>query len=133
MLVKGMKTLHPKSALSYPAYFNKHAISYEVFPEAWELVFSTLAEHGHEISVRQFYDVIQELDKMELNDEAVDQKVWQLVTDVFQYQDALKVMDVESAVKIRNIAVRRIQDRSLLYRLDTDVVSMLFNFSNFKA
>ena len=42
-------------------------------------------------------------------------------------------MDVESAIKIRNIAVRRIQDRSLLRRLDTDVVSMLFNFSNFKA
>ena len=51
MLIKGMKTLHPKSALSYPAYFNKHRISYEVFPEAWEFVFSTLAEHGHEISV----------------------------------------------------------------------------------
>ena len=85
MLIKGMKTLHPKSALSYPAYFNKHRISYEVFPEAWELVFSTLEEHGHEISVKQFYSVIQELDKLELNDEGVEQKVWQLVTDVFQH------------------------------------------------
>ena len=70
---------------------------------------------------------------MELQDKAVEQRVWQLVTDVFKYQDALKVMDVESAIKIRNIAVKRIQDRSLLYRLDSDVVAMLFNFSNFKA
>ena len=47
-----MKTLHPKSALSYPAYFNKYGMSYEVFPEAWELVFSILAEQGNEINVK---------------------------------------------------------------------------------
>ena len=58
MLIKGMKTLNPKSALSYPAYFNKHGITYEVFPEAWELVFTTLAEHGHEITVQHFYLLI---------------------------------------------------------------------------
>ena len=51
MIIKGMRTLNPKSALSYPAYLNKYGVSYEMFPEVWQFVMETLKEHGAEITV----------------------------------------------------------------------------------
>ena len=50
-IIQSLKIMNPKSALSLPAYFNKHQVSYEIFPEAWDYIIDTFAEQGEEIDV----------------------------------------------------------------------------------
>lgn len=117
--------------MSYPMYLLKHQVTYDVFPEFWDLVVDKLEAEGDKISTEQFYLVVGQLDECGIDDK--NSKVWSVVRALFEKHCALRKLDVESALKMRNIVLRRLpDDTELVLRLEAENVAMLMDFSMFK-
>ena len=57
-IIAGIKKSDSKITLSYPPILLKYGINYNLFPEVWEMIISTLFNYKDEINVVQFYYLI---------------------------------------------------------------------------
>ena len=77
---------------------------------------------------------MKEFDLLEVKDDETRQDIWKLLGSLFGNHEAMKVIDVEQAIQIRNIIVKRLpDDHELITRLETEVVFMMFNLAKYKA
>ena len=77
---------------------------------------------------------MKEFDLLEVKDDETRKDIWKLLGSLFGNHEAMKVIDVEQAIQIRNIIVKRLpDDHELITRLETEVVFMMFNLAKYKA
>jgi hypothetical protein len=50
-ILVGINKNKVESIFSYPKFLIKHGVTYEVFPEVWNMIYEKLETHGEEIKV----------------------------------------------------------------------------------
>ena len=69
------------------------------------MIISALRKYGEKMHVAQFYNVITQFDKLEGLSE--DSWAWTCFRELLDKHSGVGVIDLESAVRVRNIAVKR--------------------------
>lgn len=72
--------------------------------------------------------MVQQLDEAGV----ASDKVWSCIRRLFDTHTIIYQIDLETAIKVRNIVIKRFaDDKELIKRAENDVVAILFNFSLF--
>ena len=98
--------------LTYPTLFVKHGVSYEMFPEAWEIFYDALLSEEREISAQHTFHVLLSFDKADFKGE----QNWNRICGLIEAVEDVQEVNLETMIDVRNLVVKRFPEDSKLIK-----------------